>query len=165
MIDLDLDDACAPEAVLFANADWRVLADGLEHEGTGYFIARHSIAMRRQGDLWEWPLHLSEKSWCGLRPFREAFLAALSAYGVDRDPGLSQSFAIGFGLYAEQGTAAAPDDFVSLAEIVRPRPVAKASARKRSATPDSRLVMRRGGALGAPMAQRSGDILPQRVAF
>lgn len=165
MIDLDLDDACAPEAALFANADWRVLRGGLEHAGTGYFIARETIAMRRQGDLWEWPLHLSEKSWCGLRPFREAFVAALNAYGIAGDPWLSQSFAIGFGLNAGQGASAAAGDFVSLAEIVRPQPVAKASARKRSATPDTRLVMRRGGTPAAPMPQRSGDILPQRVAF
>lgn len=165
MIDLDPDDACAPEATLFANAEWRVLADGLEHTGTSYFVARETIAMRRQGDLWEWPLQLSEKSWCALRPFREAFLAALSTYGIERDRWLSQSFAIGFGLSAGQSASAVPDDFVSLAEIVRPRPVPKTSARKRSATPDTRLVTRRGGTPAAAIPQRSGDILPQRVAF
>ena len=165
MIDLDLDDACATEAALFANADWRVLTDGLEHTGTGYFMARETLAMRRAGDLWEWPLHLSEKSWCSLRPFREAFLAALNAYGIARDPWLSQSFAIGFGLNAGQGAAMATEDFVSLADVVRPRPVSKTSTRKRSATPDARLLVRRGGAPAGPMPQRSGDVRAHRIAL
>lgn len=155
MIDLYPDDACAPEAALFANADWRVLADGLEHIGTGYFVARDSIAMRRRGGLWEWPLHLSEKSWCGLRSFREAFLAALDAFGIARDAWLTQSFAVGFGLNSGQGSLVPTGDFVPLAELVRPRPAPKPSARKRPVAPETRLPARRGGMPNGPVPQRA----------
>lgn len=164
MIDLYPDDVCEAEAALFANADWRVLADGLEHVGTGYFVARDSIAMRRQGDLWEWPLHLSEKSWCGLRSFREAFLAALDAYAVDRDLALSQSFAIGFGLNVGQGGLTA-DEFVAFGDLVRPQSVTKSSARKRPAPTDARVTLRRGGTPNGPVPMRAGEGAPQRAAF
>lgn len=166
MIDLYPDDACAPDAALFANADWQVLEDGLEHIGTGYFVTRATLAMRRQGDLWEWPLHLSEKSWCGPRSFREAFLAALDAFGIARDAALAQSFAIGFGLNTGKIGANAPDDFIVLADLVRPRPVAKPSARKRPAAPEARLGLRRGGPPNGPVPQqRSGDTVSQRAVL
>ncbi|NEU12211.1 hypothetical protein G3T14_08700 [Methylobacterium sp. BTF04] len=165
MIDLDPDDACAPEAALFANADWRVLADGLEHTGTGYFVARETIAMRRQGALWEWPLHLSEKTWCSLRPFREAFLAALDAFGIVRDPALAQSFAIGFGLNAGQGAARASDEFVALADMVRPVSASKPLARKRPSTADARIAARRGGSPNGPVPQRAGQTAHHSAAL
>ncbi len=41
--------------------------------------------------------HLSEKSWCGVRSFREAFSAALDAFGIAPDRKLTLSFALGFG--------------------------------------------------------------------
>lgn len=134
MFDDGLDHAQRIDDVRFENSGWRVLDDGLEHRGTGYFIARDVLAMRRRGDLWEWPLQLSEKSWCALRPFREAFLNALDAFGIERDAFLAYSFAVGFGTRAQNGSTG--PDFVTLGALVQPRafagqpmPVGTASTR------------------------------------
>ncbi|GJD49847.1 hypothetical protein OPKNFCMD_2582 [Methylobacterium crusticola] len=112
------DEAAAEAASLFENREWRVCADGLEHRATGYFIAREALSARRPDGYWEWPLHLSEKSWCGVRSFREAFAAALAAFGIAADRKLSLSFALGFGTRVGGG---APDAFVPLADLVRLR--------------------------------------------
>lgn len=98
---------------IFVNEDWSVLPDGLEHRANGYFIARETLAARRDG-LWEWPLHLAEKSWCRPRLLREAFAAALSRFGIAADEQLARSFAVGFGIGA---APAAPKDFVRLGEV------------------------------------------------
>ncbi len=89
-----LDDDAAVSAPLFENRDWRLHADGLEHRQTGYFIDRGTLNARRPDGYWEWPLHLSEKSWCGVRSFREAFTAALDVFGIAPDRKLTLSFAL-----------------------------------------------------------------------
>ena len=111
-----LDDDAAVSAPLFENRDWRLHADGLEHRETGYFIDRDTLNARRPDGYWEWPLHLSEKSWCGVRSFREAFTAALDVFGIAPDRKLTLSFALGFGTRVG---GAAPDAFVPLADLVR----------------------------------------------
>lgn len=121
----------------FANAEWAVLEDGLEHRATGYFIAGPMLGARRRDGLWEWPLHLSEKSWCNPRLFREAFLAALDRFGFEHDDRLTRSFAVGFGRTSASG-AGARDGFVPLGELVRPKPV----ARKRPAPAEVRVTSR-----------------------
>jgi len=151
---------CAP-AILFENADWRVAADGLEHRETGYFIARDTIAQRR-GDLWEWPMHLAEKNWCTPRSFRDAFLAAAAAFGVELDSGLSQSFAVAFGLVAGAGTRRGDAGFLALGELVRPKPVSSGAARKRNPVAEARPTKRR---LGLPVEARTGEAVRQRVAL
>jgi hypothetical protein len=80
------------EPTLFENEDWVVLESGLEHKRTGYFIAREELASRRSDDLWSWPLHMAEKSWCALPAFMEAFTCAATVYGVPVDPDLARSF-------------------------------------------------------------------------
>ena len=120
MWDVDIRDE-SETAASFANAEWAVLEDGLEHRATGYFIAGAVLAARRRDGLWEWPLHLSEKSWCNPRLFREAFLAALDRFGLERDDRLTRSFAVGFGMKAVPG--APRDGFIPLGELVRPKPV------------------------------------------
>lgn len=136
MLDLHPNDPCAATAVLFENAEWRLSGDGLEHRGTGYFIARDLIGMRR-GDLWEWPMHLAEKNWCSARSFRQAFLAALEAYGLSGDASLTRSFALGFGLMAAPTTRSAETgDVIALetsCDRVPPRP-RNPSARRRIAS-------------------------------
>ena len=107
--------------VLFRNDDWTLSEEGLEHR-TGYFIERDALAERREENLWAWPLHMAEKRWCTPSLFREAFLVALDRFGIDRDAELAPSFAVGIGIRAGHG--AVGEGFVSLAEIVRPRPVA-----------------------------------------
>ncbi|KQP05393.1 hypothetical protein [Methylobacterium sp. Leaf93] len=139
MIDLE---ASSEEAVLFENADWRVIADGLEHRGTGYFIARDGLGRRSETGLWEWPLHLAEKSWCSLRPFREAFQAAADLFDVVRDEALAQSFVTGFGLRMGQGGQPGSEGFTKLAELVRPKSI----ARRRPAATDNRPSPNRNGA-------------------
>jgi hypothetical protein len=161
MFDQHRDDACGLAVRLFENAEWRLLPDGLEHRATGYFIARDAIGMRR-GDLWEWPLHLAEKSWCTLRSFRQAFLAAVDTFGAAPDDGLDQSFAVGFGRVAGAGTRAGADDFIALGEVVRPKSTTGLPTRKRSAGIDPRIVIRRAG---APMPQRASDGDRQRAAL
>ncbi|MEH3146672.1 MAG: hypothetical protein PGN34_15275 [Methylobacterium frigidaeris] len=116
------DDLRKDDAALFENRDWSVLADGLEHRATGYFIARDTLPARRPDGYWEWPLHLSEKEWCGVRSFREAFLAALDVFGIPADQRLSLSFALGFGTRVG---GPAPDEAVRLGDLVRLRPPAR----------------------------------------
>lgn len=148
MTDLDTD-LEASDAALFANGDWRLLADGLEHRATGYFIDRDALPARRPDGLWAWPLHLAEKRWCTPRLFREAFLIALDRFGHGRDEALSRSFAVGFGMRA--GTAGQGDwqgdrhrdGFVALGELVRPKP----ASRERPAPAEGRPAAR--GRLGA----------------
>ncbi|MCJ2009612.1 hypothetical protein FV232_16995 [Methylobacterium sp. WL30] len=118
MIDATI--ASCAKAVLFRNADWTLSGEGLEHRTTGYFIGRDVLAARRAEGLWDWPLQMAEKSWCRPSLFREAFLTALDAFGIARDAGLSQAFALGFGFRAGQAPQA--DGFVALADLLRPQP-------------------------------------------
>lgn len=122
MIEIGIADDCSDD-LLFANADWRLHADGLEHRDTGYFVGRDILGARRADGLWDWPLHLAEKSWCSPRLFREAFLAAVERFGIVRDEALMRSFAIGFGMRAS--TARGRSDFVSLGELVQPKSIAR----------------------------------------
>ncbi|MCJ2037138.1 hypothetical protein [Methylobacterium sp. J-068] len=161
MFDQLPDDTCVITGRLFENAEWRVLGDGLEHRATGYFIARDTFAMRR-GDLWEWPLHLAEKSWCSLRSFREAFVAAVEAFGLTPDADLSRSFVAGFGRVASPGLKARTDEFVALGEIVRPKTGQPAPARKRAGAGEPRPAARHAG-MRAP--QRANDVTRQRVTL
>ena len=110
---------CA-KAVLFRNADWTLSGEGLEHRTTGYFIGRDVLGARRAEGLWDWPLQMAEKSWCRPSLFREAFLTALDRFGIARDAGLGQAFALGFGFRA--GQAQETDGFVALADLLRPQP-------------------------------------------
>ncbi|WP_019904597.1 hypothetical protein [Methylobacterium sp. 77] len=139
MIDIE---ASCDDRVLFENADWRVIEDGIEHRETGYFIARDSLSRRSGAGLWEWPLHLAEKSWCSPRLFREAFLAATDLFAVDRDESLARSFIAGFGLRMGQGGVAGSDGFTKLAELVRPKSI----ARRRPAISDMRPSSHRSSA-------------------
>lgn len=115
MIDICMD---ADGDVLFANDDWSLVSEGLEHRATGYFIAREALGARRGDGLWTWPLQLAEKSWCTPRLFREVFLAALERFGLTADEALSRSFAVGFGLRPAQSGR---DGFVALGDVLRPR--------------------------------------------
>lgn len=137
MVHADDRNESATAGTSLVNAEWTLLEDGLEHRASGYFIAGAVLAARRHDGLWEWPLHLSEKSWCNPRLFREAFLAALDRFGFERDDRLTRSFAIGFGTKAASG-AGARDGFVPLGELVRPKPV----ARKRPAPSEPRFAAR-----------------------
>jgi hypothetical protein len=74
------------ERPLFENEEWRVTDEGLEHRRTGYFIDRSELAQRRDDDLWAWPLHMAEKSWCAMAPFAEAFGRAAALYGWTAPP-------------------------------------------------------------------------------
>lgn len=75
-----------------SNGEWRVGDDGLEHEGTGYFIEREGVGRRRADGLWFWPLHMLEKAWCAPDAFSDAFRRAVSAYGLSADRDLEASF-------------------------------------------------------------------------
>jgi hypothetical protein len=77
---------------LFTNEDWTVTPEGLEHRGTGYFIARDELGHRRSDGLWIWPVHMAEKLWCAPALFAEAFMQAVRAYGLEADAGLALSF-------------------------------------------------------------------------
>jgi hypothetical protein len=79
--------------IAFENSDWTVSPAGLEHKGTGYLIERELLGARRTDGLWDWPLHMLEKTWCAPGDFAEAFGAALLVHGVAPDAGLAASFA------------------------------------------------------------------------
>lgn len=120
---MDQTDLCELELRSFApfrNAEWLVTEEGLVHRETGYDIAREGLDRRRAESLWDWPLHMAEKGWCTPSLFREAFLAALDRYGIERDAGLSESFALGFGIRAGR-SAAVEAGFAMLGDLVRPR--------------------------------------------
>lgn len=121
----------AASVELFSNAEWSVQEDGLEHRGTGYFIARGSVAARRAERLWDWPLQMAEKSWCRPSLFREAFLTALDRFGIERDTDLTRSFALGFGIRAVDDRT--PDGFVKLSEVLRPREAPAIAPARRAA--------------------------------
>ena len=86
--------AMTEERPIFENEEWLVSESGLEHKRTGYFIDRESLGQRREDGLWSWPLHMAEKSWCGMQPFSEAFTCALSVYGVGTGVELAQSLKV-----------------------------------------------------------------------
>ena len=93
---------------LFANDDWTVTPEGLEHRGTGYFIGRDELGHRRADGLWTWPLHMAEKLWCAPALFTEAFMQAVRAYGLEVDAGLALSFHDAGRIKGEQAFHAAP---------------------------------------------------------
>lgn len=70
------------ERPIFENEEWLLSESGLEHKTTGYFIDRESLGQRREDGLWSWPLHMAEKTWCGMQPFSEAFTCALLVFGI-----------------------------------------------------------------------------------
>jgi hypothetical protein len=80
------------DALLFENDDWTVTTAGLEHKWNGYFIAREDVGEKRCDGSWNWPVHLSEKTWAEPRAFAQAFLRALAAYGIKPDADLAPSF-------------------------------------------------------------------------
>jgi len=106
--------AVTEERPIFENEEWLVSESGLEHKRTGYFIERDSLGQRREDGLWTWPLHMAEKSWCGLQPFSEAFTCAAAVYGIGADAELAQSFKVArcevstWPQAARQGAGAAP---------------------------------------------------------
>ncbi|HEX2555229.1 MAG TPA: hypothetical protein VHL98_16130 [Microvirga sp.] len=93
---------------LFANDDWTVTRDGLEHRGTGYFIPRDELGHRRSDGLWTWPIHMAEKLWCAPAQFAEAFMQAVRAYGLEADAGLALSFHDAGRIQGEQALLHAP---------------------------------------------------------
>lgn len=121
----------AASVELFSNAEWSVQEDGLEHRGTGYFIARGAVGARRAERLWDWPLQMAEKGWCRPSLFREAFLAALDRFGIERDSDLTRSFALGFGIRAVEDRG--QEGFVRLAEVLRPREAPVVAPARRAA--------------------------------
>ena len=129
--------------------DWRLHEDGLEHRGSGYFIAREEIAFRRGDGLWTWPMQLAEKAWCAPLGFRRSFLAALDRYGIAGDAALDRSFALGFGLH-DPGQPR-QDGFVPLGELVRPR----LPERKRAAPSEGRRAGRESGRPRPRLERRS----------
>jgi hypothetical protein len=82
------------ERRIFENEEWLLSESGLEHKTTGYFIERESLGQRREDGLWSWPLHMAEKSWCGMQPFSEAFTCALSVFGIGTGVELAQSLKV-----------------------------------------------------------------------
>src|SRR3954447_26621724 len=70
--------------VFFKNAQWVVTEWGLEAARPGapceYFIPAHRLLERGgigHGVLYDWPLHLAEKTWINVDAFNEAFAEAL----------------------------------------------------------------------------------------
>lgn len=118
-------------------AGWRLVPEGLEHDATGYFIERGALGARRTDGLWEWPLHMAEKAWCAPSAFRRVFLAALSAFGLETDPRLADSFALARG--EREGRIAQParDRFVHLGELCTGTRPAPARRQSETAQPES----------------------------
>jgi len=84
--------AIADNPLVFENEEWLVTAEGLEHKGTGYFIARQTLGNRRSDGLWLWPIHMAEKRWCSAAPFHEALTCAAALYQLRVDIDLAHSF-------------------------------------------------------------------------
>jgi hypothetical protein len=116
----------AEELFLFANADWTVTPDGLEHRGNGYFIAREELGHRRSDGLWTWPVHMAEKLWCAPSLFAEAFMQALRAYGLEADAELALSFHDAGRIQGEQAFHAASEGPAVRATETAPSPLSPA---------------------------------------
>lgn len=81
--------------LLFENDQWRVTDAVLEltKPFVSSAIPRSDLLRVRkasEGDLYEWPLHMAEKSWVDLEAFIEAYLAALKLWNVSLDQGDKQ---------------------------------------------------------------------------
>jgi hypothetical protein len=100
-----------------AGTGWQLQPEGLEHAPTGYFIEAGALGSRRADGHWEWPLHMAEKAWCAPLAFRDAFLAALTAFGVRPDARLAESFALARGEREARVAQPTQDRFVLLGEL------------------------------------------------
>jgi hypothetical protein len=78
---------------LFKNVQWAVTAHGLEAiggwidrpswpGGPSYFIAANRLTEKRPGTerLYDWPLHMAEKTWVDIDAFIAAFTKALELH-------------------------------------------------------------------------------------
>ena len=117
-------DAAAGSPDRYVNAEWEISEFGMEHRHSGYTIERAVLGARRHGGLWEWPLHLAEKSWCSPGAFREAFLVALDLFGIERDADLAKSFAIGIASNGGSNRVSRAEA-VRLGELVAPRAIGR----------------------------------------
>lgn len=68
--------------VLFQNRQWQVTQAGLEPVDPifGVLIPKSqllSVRCGQSGSLYEWPIHVAEKSWIDIGAFEEAYLFAL----------------------------------------------------------------------------------------
>jgi hypothetical protein len=70
-------------AAFFENHQWAVTRDGIERINPGpapYVIEAHRLLERDgigRGKLYDWPVHVAQKSWVDIDAFIEAFGAAL----------------------------------------------------------------------------------------
>lgn len=71
------------QPVYFANSQWAVTAYGLEclERGAPYAAEGSRMNETRPGsDLYDWPLHMAEKSWVDIEAFIQAFETALHRF-------------------------------------------------------------------------------------
>lgn len=80
------------EVVVYENDDWKVFADRMEHKEADYVVQTHPAEKRAESGLWDWPLHLAEKSWFHINTFAPAFLELLKARRVAVDASLLMTF-------------------------------------------------------------------------
>jgi hypothetical protein len=77
------DEAEVPTSkVLFENHQWRVTAFGMEsiEPAPTYELSAERFLESNRGELYDWPVHMAEKSWIDIEAFIEAFTMALSLH-------------------------------------------------------------------------------------
>ena len=84
MSDFDDDDE-PPSKVLFQNHQWSVTDYGVESvrpEAPYYhFEKRRILETENRGDeLYDWPIHMAEKTWVDIEAFIEVFLKAIELH-------------------------------------------------------------------------------------
>ncbi len=83
--DDDEDENEKPSKVLFENHQWKVTDYGVESvkpAPTYHFYAERLLEERGAGDgeYYDWPAHMAEKSWVDIRAFNEAFAKAIELH-------------------------------------------------------------------------------------
>jgi len=80
------DDGGLPSKVWFENHQWSVTDYGVESVRPGaphhyHFEKSRLLEARDHGDeLYNWPIHMAEKSWIDIEAFNEAFVKALDLH-------------------------------------------------------------------------------------
>jgi hypothetical protein len=81
---------------LFKNRQWAVMTSGIESvvPAPAYYIAASRLVEQGgagRGTLYDWPVHMAEKTWVDTEAFMEAFTKALEWHAGNYQPAVNAS--------------------------------------------------------------------------
>lgn len=80
------------DKIVYQNQDWVVYRDRMEAADGSYTVQMYLHEKRQESELWDWPLHMAEKTWVNIETFAPAFLELLKVRGVAIDAALLMTF-------------------------------------------------------------------------